>query len=331
MLATTSILYDAQHCAIKRFGPRNPEKIFFVIQQEGLGRGLFSLISAVICYVDFADRHGFIPVVDFENFPTEYYEKDEIFGSKNAFEYYFYPISNINLEEVYQSQNVIISNKNYPVGYNYTIAKIPNLIKTYDKYFKVKKEIQDLVIIDQFLQQGKVLGIQFRGQEMRTARGHWMPPTPEQMFKAIDIMLKDHSFKFIFVSSEDENLLKIIIDKYSSMVIYNDIFRTSNVNAYKIYPRNYHKYLLGREILVDMLCLSKCDALISCSSNVAWMARFINNNKYISTIFINNGPNSNNRFLSKILWKIKSILPPSLGGFKMNNKVFEQESSIVNN
>jgi hypothetical protein len=314
------LLGNAQECIVKSFGDKNPDKVFFVIRQEGLGRGLFSILSGVICYLDFADRCGFIPVVDFEYFKTEYNQDEYIEGTKNAFEYYFLPVSSVKLDEVYSSRCVVLSGNGYPKGYNYTIANIPGLYKTFYKYIKIRPEIESLVNISKSSFTNKVLGVHFRGQEMRTAAGHWFPPSNKQMFKAIDTMMQREPFDCIFVCTEDKRLLKILENKYPGMVISNDHFRTQSINAYKINPRKNHKYLLGREVLIDMLCLSKCDALISCSSNVAWMARFINNKLYSASIFINNGPNSNYWPLAKVLWTIKNILPAKLGGFKLDEK-----------
>ncbi len=314
------LLGNAQECVVKSFGAKNPDKVFFVIRQEGLGRGLFSILSGVICYLDFADRCGFIPVVDFEYFKTEYNQDEYIEGTKNAFEYYFLPVSSVKLDEVYSSRCVVLSGNGYPKGYNYTIANIPGLYKTFEKYIKIRPEIQSSVNIPRSSLNDKVLGVHFRGQEMRTAVGHWLPPSNKQMFKAINTMLHRGAFDWIFVCTEDKRLLNILDKKYPGMVISNNHYRTQGINAYRINPRKNHKYLLGREVLIDMLCLSHCDALISCSSNVAWMSRFINNHLYTATIFINNGPNSNFWLLAKILWALKNILPANMGGFKLDDK-----------
>jgi hypothetical protein len=320
MIGKDLLLENAQECVVKSFGDKNPDKVFFVIRQEGLGRGFFSILSGVICYLNFADRCGFIPVVDFENFKTEYNQEEDIGGTKNAFEYYFLPVSSVKLDEVYSSRSVVFSGNGYPKGYNYTIANIPELYKTYEKYIKIRPEIESLANAPKSSPADKVLGVHFRGQEMRTAAGHWLPPSNKQMSKAIDIMLQREAFDFIFVCTEDKRLLNILDEKYPGMVISNDHYRTQGINAYKINPRKNHKYLLGREVLIDMLCLSQCDALISCSSNVASMSRFINNKLYSATIFINNGPNSNFWPFAKVLWAIKNILPANMGGFKLDQK-----------
>ena len=317
-----AILTDTQSCFVKNFGCKNPDKIFFVIRQGTLGRGLFSLLSAVICYIDFAVRQGFIPVVDFESFRTEYNETELISGTMNAFEYYFYPLNEYTLDEVYESNKVIISSNDYPAGYDYTIANIPDFFRIYQQYIKVKVEFTELAQA-QIPSTQRVLGVQFRGQEMRTSPGHWLPPTPKQMYLAIDAMCEEFSYNSIFVSTEDQHLLHLLKTRYPNKIFFNNNFRTQGQNAYKIYPRNNHKFLLGSEILVDMLCLARCDALISCSSNVAWMARYVNNQRYTTSIFINNGPNSSNRFISPWIWKLKSFLPATLGGFKTDLSAFE--------
>ena len=320
MINKDLLLEAAQECVVKSFGNKNPDKVFFVIRQEGLGRGLFSILSAVICYLDFADRCGFIPVVDFENFATEYNQDVKINSTKNAFEFYFLPLNNIKLNEVYSSRCVVFSGNGYPKGYDYTIANIPGLYKTFQKYIKIRPEIERLAKVPKNSSADKVLGVHFRGQEMRTTPGHWFPPSNKQMFKAIDTILQRRNFDSIFVCTEDDRLLNVLRQRYPGMVRSNNHYRTKGINAYKENPRKNHKYLLGREVLIDMLCLSKCDALISCSSNVAWMSRFINNKLYSATIFINNGPNSNFWPLAKVLWAIKNILPANMGGFKLDQK-----------
>ena len=46
-----------------------------------------------------------------ENFPTKYNEKNRINNTKNAWEYYFYPLNKYKLSDVYKSKFVIISDK----------------------------------------------------------------------------------------------------------------------------------------------------------------------------------------------------------------------------
>jgi hypothetical protein len=311
--------WGGQNCFVQNFGHDNADNVYFVIRQAGKGRGLFSLLSAVICYLEFADRCGFIPAIDFENFHTEYNEICDIAGTKNAFEYYFLPVSHASLDTIYSSKRVIFSENSYPKNYDFNVTAIPNLKNIFDKYIRVRPEIEKLVFIKKD-SKDRVLGVHFRGQEMRTAKGHSFPPTKKQILSSIDMIMKKEVFQYIFICTEDQRLLEFIKKEYGPIVLCNDHFRTTGDNAYQKSPRQNHKYLLGREILVDMLCLSRCHSLIYGDSNVTEMARFINNDNYKKTIFIDNGMNSRFQPIASVLWGLKNILPPMLGGFRLSHK-----------
>jgi len=307
----------------------NFQNKFFIIQQEGSGRGLFSLLSSVLCYLDFAEKNSLMPVVDFENYKCIYNEENEINGTKNSFEYYFEPVSPYSLKHVYNSQNFLVSGSGYPEGYDYTIANIPGLFSVFSKYIRIRNEVSTKInnlTVGKF--SSPVLGVHYRGKEMRTARGHWYPPSSKQMLYAIEKTLETFNYKSIFVSSEDESLIQIIYKAFPGLVFYNQNYYRSSGNAYKEYPRENHFYKLGLEVLTDMVYLSKCDSLISCSSNVAWFARFVNNNRYKSHIFINNGPNLKLHPLYKISWYVRSILPEYAFGFKTDGSTLQE--TIVN-
>ncbi len=308
-------------------GDRNPSLNFLLIQQSSVrGRGMFSLLSAVLCYIDIAEKCSLIPVVDFENFPTVYNDQD-VLTTKNSWEYYFNQLSNVSLIEVYESQNVYVTCNRYPSNYDYSLTNIPSAYSAYDKYITIKDGVvgPDPLLGDH----SKVLGVHYRGQEMRVARGHWLPPTFDQMRSAIDLMLDRDGYEKIFLVTEDLNLLEEIARIYGNMVLYTDSYRTRGWNAYKIKCRPQHFHNLGREVINDAIWLSRCGGLVHCTSNVAEFARFLNRGQYRSEIFINNGPNSRIYPLYKYLWSIKNALPASLGGFSTRGDVIIYRSNVT--
>jgi len=278
-----------------------------------------------VCHLDIAEKKSRIPVVDFENFKSTYNETNPVWNTMNSFEYYFKPVSPYTLEYAYQARDYIISDNNHPSGYDFTLANIPGLHSIYCKYISLRSEVSDIVsnfMSDYF--NSPVLGVHFRGKEMRTGSGHWYPPTTKQMLVAIERSIARFNYKRIFVSSEDKSLIDKIDRSFPGMVFYNTNYYRSSGNAYKEYPRPRHFYLLGLEVLVDMIALSKCDSLVSCSSNVAWFARFINNGEYKSHIFINNGPNFRRSPLRNISWYVRSILPEAFYGFRTNEQIIQE-------
>ena len=75
-----------------------------------------------------------------ENFPTIYNEKNEIFKTKNSWEYFFENLNKIKLEEVYQSKNVIITSNKFEKFFEKDL--ISEEIKTaFRENLKIKKKI----------------------------------------------------------------------------------------------------------------------------------------------------------------------------------------------
>ena len=91
-------------------------------------------------------------------------------------------------------------------------------------------------------------------------------------------------------------------------------FRSNKLKIFDINIRKYHRYKMGEEILINALLLSKCSVIVSTQTGVSDFAKFIN--PKIIFFKINNGLNSKRIVYSLLKFKIKSILPESLSGFK---------------
>jgi hypothetical protein len=138
------------------------------------------------------------------------------------------------------------------------------------------------------------------------------------MFAAIDMAISDHGFNRIFVASEDLDYVEAVLNRYPQIAITLPHFRTrAPINAYRILPREKHKYLLGKEILFDTFILSACNGLVSSTSNVTEFARAYNNGNYKLDLVIDNGLNAANPKVARHLWSVKNFLPPRLGGFSV--------------
>jgi hypothetical protein len=302
----------------KSFGKKNSDKIFYVIWLDRYGSGFFSNVSSVLCHLKIAEDNNMIPVIDFQNFPTLYNEKGGVNGKYNSWEYYFQPVSKYHLEDVYQSKNIIFGSGTYPEGMSYNITEIAGLSSIYSKYIVLQKDI--VKKIDEYTRQigfqDKILGIHFRGQEQKFATCHSLPPTETQMLHHTDEIIQKYGISKIFLVTEDSDYLKLFVNRYGDKVFYTDMFRTHNANAYKINPRNQHMYLLGRDVLVDTVLLSKCTGLLCGDSNVSEVARFMNNMNYKFIYKIDNGINSSNPLIARYLYAFKKYLPSAYGGLK---------------
>ena len=80
--------------------------------------------------------------------------------------------------------------------------------------------------------------------------------------------------------------------------------------------RKNHRYLIGRENIIDMILLSKVKKIICTNSHLPDASMFMNNLNKINLIKIDNGSNSENLLIAQFLWYIKKNVPSFLGGFK---------------
>lgn len=300
----------------RSFGSLNPDKVFYVIWRQGRA-GLFSIVQSVAAHLDLADEMGFVPIVDFQNFPSTYTDDVPLEGTSNSWEYYFEPVSAFSLDEVYQSKSVVFCDGSYPAGYPFAITESQKLRDSYHRHIRFKPSVLEFVdrFADEHLSGSRVLGVHFRGQEMRTEPGHPLPATPRQMAARASALMADRGYDKIFLVTEEQSYLDYFRSVFGTRVVATDAFRTYETNAYDLAPGDHHKYRLGLGILRDTLLLARCDAMLCAGSNVSVFAEFLNGGRYDVVSRIDNGMNSTDPRVAKRLWFVRDRLPQWLGGF----------------
>jgi hypothetical protein len=310
-----------------RLGSRHPDKKFYVIWREYPGSGFFSNVFHVLCHLERAHSLGMEPVVDFRDFVTLYHEEEEIAGTRNVWEYYFKPTSRVPLDEVYDSSHVFLCDGKYPRGFGHDAAHHARLRLCFDRSVRIHPEIEQSVKQWMGGFGARTLGVHFRGQEQNRAPGHLFGPTGRQILRVTNKALEEGDFDRIFVVTEDQRYLDLLRAEFGSMVFATDSFRTSGENAYRMSPRPLHKYLLGREVLVDALLLSRCQALVASGSNVSEFATLVNGGRFEAVWRIWNGANSTNPLAALYLYRLRRSLPSRLGG--LPGTVWKSASAIT--
>ena len=300
---------------------KNTKKKYYIITRSP-GAGMFSNVNYVLNYVKYAKKKKLIPVVDMENYTTIYNEKSKIFGTFNAWEYFFEQISKVDLKKIYKKNNYIFSKK----------EDIKNFVKRVDKdkkmidllrSLKFKKHIlKDFESFkkNNFKKENDILGVHLRSTSYKKAKNHSFPPSPQIMCEEIDKLLKTRGYKKIFFVTEDEKYATYLKNKYPYNSFFFNSFRSKKNEAFKIYPRKFHRFKLGKEIIIETLLLSNCKGILSTISNISTAASMLAKNKIIIHE-INLGYNSSNKYVARWLWYIKNILPRYLGGLKVKSRI----------
>ena len=238
------------------------------------GAGMFSNVNYVINHLKICDQYNFIPIVDMENFTTIYNEREKINNTYNAWEYYFEKLNKYTLNEVYNSQNVILTSEFYQNNmetdiYKKDYFKYLNKIKIKKKFYKKANNFFKI----NFSNNDNILGVHFRGSTYKTARGHAYPATIPEMIKNISKLIKKYKYNKIFLVTEELNYLKSLKKEFGKKLFYYDTFRMKNIDSFKIYPRKKHRYKLGEENIIEAILLSRCNGLTYIKSNIVTYAK----------------------------------------------------------
>ena len=277
-------------------GEKNPDKVFYVIQRSP-GFGLFSNVFFVLNHIRIAKQFNFIPIVDMQNYTTLYNEKKKIFNTYNAWEYYFDQISNYTLDEVYKSQNIILTNSTYynNLGFETEISQSKELLEIFNNNIFIKKNKLKLIKIlkRRLFKNQKILGVHFRSSFYKGS----LPFTKEKIIQKIKEVNSKNEYDKIFIMTEDSKNLEHIINEFKDKVIYlKNTFRSNYSEDIWNSKLPNIRYKFGRDTLVQTALLSFCDAYIDIKTNptqavIAFnfnplQKRFIENSKYKSNMSI---------------------------------------------
>ena len=222
-------------------------------------------------------------------YDEEYEEKEKI---KNPFEYYFEPRFNLETTKIIDfpiGSNHSSGPFNYGKydhnNYKYVYKKIKD--KFYNNY-KIKDDISLFVnnfFVDNF-KNTKVLGVHIRYND------HTDKKSIDYHIKRIRHVLSKNKIDKIFIASDTICCINDIIEAFKNIdIIYlKNIERVTSYNDNRgqhdrinteteIHNnRKYHNYLCGKEAIMDVLLLAKCNYLLKSKSALTDAAIVLNEN-----------------------------------------------------
>lgn len=253
----------------------NPDKTFYVVRRAGSKVGLFSLVLTSLGYIKYAVDHGYIPVIDMSNEDNTYMEQDR---KGNVWEYYFEQPCGYTLDDIRHSRHVIIGNGiiNGRVPFpREDIAHNDEELKKWkavaDRYLIVRPEIRQEAdeLWKRLAGRERVLGVLLRGTDYINSRpkDHPVQPTMEQVIDKMDEVLAGQEFPKIYLATEDAGIYQELCNRYGEKIVSMDVERyitdqTENINDVSV-KKSTNKYQMGKDYLINILLLSKCDYLLA--------------------------------------------------------------------
>jgi len=271
----------------RRFAERKIYNIFgikqngtvYIIRRNNSVAGLFSYFQTTLGELAYADKCGFIPVVDYCNYANSYLYKEEI-GKINSWEYFFEQPSKLTLHDGLKSKRIILGDGRSIHGmpgpsadlfYNRQ-GELDYWKSICDKYIKVNPSIKNQVNEAKKIFNGKkVLGVSCRGTDYVALRphGHPIQPTIEAVMEKIDEVIEEQKYELIYLTVEDKKIIERMQEKYGDKLIMYDRKHADYdpneiglITGYDLGQKD-DKYRQGFDYLVSMLLLNECDGLIT--------------------------------------------------------------------
>lgn len=247
--------------------------------------GFCNALKLTVEYIYFADLFGMKPVVFWDAASSKY---GTLTNDSNILSDFFVPFSEINDKEISLCKNIVIAEKKHTKlaksynenswGYTSSAEYINEMAHIVKKYFFLKPEFkQEMEASISKVIRGKTLGIHVRGTDFLAGTdNHPVALTVEDYFEYIDEISKDVSFDYIFLATDDIRILEKMIENYGDKIrYYEDVLRSGEAVSPSMLntDRKNNGYLLGKEIMRDMLTLAACDSLIAGVSQVSICAR----------------------------------------------------------
>lgn len=259
------------------FGKKNPERTFYIIRCPQAEMGLFAVINFVIYHLGRAMEMGAEPVVDWQHYPNKYFSDDSVMGKENAWEYFFYQTTDISLDEVYKSRNVILSNGEWEPDLSeildYQRIEKNHLLVT--KYIRLNEMMRDIYEAESQrigIGEYKVLGVKCRGTDFVASKpkGHAIVPDVNMTISVIEEKMKIWgNFDKIYLSTEDNSILEEMKQYFGEKMYFTDGTSFNEVKTGTWLGDIYDK-VPGKKKIEDMriylvatYILASCDALIA--------------------------------------------------------------------
>ena len=265
------------------YGKENPDKRFYVIGQNDMSCGLWWIINKVVMHLAYAEERGYIPIVDYLNFQTQYHDSYEI-GKVNVWEKFFEQPSNLSLDDIRYSKNIILSDQYPAPSTKYLMGNTDfytdlNRRNYFKKYFK--KNIRFSNIAFEYLEQVKntiipkntrVLGVLCRGTDyaLKRPKGHPIPPTTEKVIVKAREVMNEYHCEYLFLATEDSSILKKFVDAFGKQLLYveqkrispDEMKEVNNVMDANI-KVNEDRFKMGLDYLCATYVLSKCNCFVA--------------------------------------------------------------------
>ena len=173
---------------------------------------------------------------------------------------------------------------------------ISDIGKYTERYFIPNKEIRDSLNGD--IKNYKTLAVHCRRSDIGWAHPNLnLNFSEEDFFQNTMKVFKNGSFDKIYLSTEETAIYNYFMKRIPELLLcQHDCYRATQSESLvlnlKLDIRPLHKFLSGKEVLIDIINMSECDSLLCYISGVVSITTYFNNLRFNKIYYHNNVKNN---------------------------------------
>lgn len=276
---------------------------YYIIRRQNESIGLLTYVAVFLGHIAYAVKKGYIPVIDMENFPSIYVDKNST-ENKNGWELFFEQPMNIGLKDIPLNSNIIYSSKlTHPLS--------PFIQSLYDehesnfwkvlskKYIRLNEYCNQYYMSEynQLIKNKKILGLLYRGTDYikLKPKKHPVQPSYVQFIEAIESCLQNWGeFDYYYIATDDSGIVVELDKKFPGKIIFNkreyyDQFKDIKFLAEAKFNRENDEFLKGIEYLSSIKLLSNCDYIVAGLCAGTYAVNYMKPEKLKGSYFFNLG------------------------------------------
>jgi hypothetical protein len=275
----------------------------YLIRRRPPGGGLFSNVNHVLQGIEYAKKMNMIPIVDMQNYWTSYSQSKPFNNSKNSWEYFFKPVSEVKISEIAHYKYLTLSKgdriqpesplADLGLGFVMDNELLIRYSKLYSENIKINEQTQKFIDrLKDFLEwESNTVGVFYRGTDYVATKpkGHAKQPSLSMLLSRLESKLDKESYSRLFISTEDNDARKRLHSTYSS-IAYKEFREKKTIEKFLSNRHSHSKQTIeALGYLAEIYLLSECRSITCSIANGSASALLINGGKYLNPDILNLG------------------------------------------
>ncbi len=215
------------------FGDERPDEVLYLCGTLGWASGFFAEYLHALNQVVHARKNGFVPVVDWQTYASNFAAGRGDFMTRNAFNYFYEDISGVSVSDALRAKHVVVCHSRRPTVVStrriFLDDEFRDMVR--DRFGDFFRRTSALQAVTDIVRDGlppsraKVLAVYARGMEFRRMaadsphlRGHELQPSIEEVIAKTQDFLARYDVDSVLFASEDRQYCESMAKEFGDVL-----------------------------------------------------------------------------------------------------------------